>query len=409
MTPPRKYSPPLIFLFLVLPPGISFGFISVTLPYILTQHGFTVGEAATITAVAISSNLWWFLWSPIVDLTLSLHKWYVIGLAFTALSLLSIYFVPLETENRILLTVIAFISQIASTFNYTPVGGFMAKTVKDEQKGRAAGWYQAGNLGGMGIGGGAGLWIASNYSFSLSVFTLSVSMLICVFGLYFLPKVIAEKVSLKDRLSVMTLDLKRLFKSRIALFSIALFITPIGIGGSANLWSSVAFNWDVNADNIAIVVGVLSAIASVIGCVIGGWVADCLGRWWAFFGAGSIMAGITLLMAISPNIPIMFNTGVLLYAVSTGMAYAAFSAVVLHVIGKGAASTKYALLSSFGNIAPVYMTAINGWVYDGYGIQMMLLSETVLGLSFVIIFLGLLSKFKFEPPIKSPSISTVEI
>ncbi len=394
---------------LVIPPGISFGFISVTLPYVLTQNGFTVGEAATITAVALSSNLWRFLWSPIVDLTLSLHKWYIIGLTFTALSLLAIYFVPLETGNRVLLTVIVFISQIASTFNFTPVGGFMAKTVKEDQKGRAAGWYQAGNLGGMGIGGGAGLWIASNYSFGMSVFVLSCSMLVCVFGLYLLPRVIAEKVSLKKRFTVITVDLKRLFKSKIALFSIALFITPIGIGGAANLWSSVAFNWDVNADNIAVVVGVLSAIASVIGCVIGGWVADRLGRWWAFFGAGSIMAAISLLMAIAPGIPVMFNTGVLLYALSTGMAYAAFSAVVLHVIGKGAASTKYALLSSFGNIAPVYMTALNGWIYDGYGIQIMLLSETVLGLSFVIIFLGILAKFDFAPLIKSPSLSSVKI
>ena len=68
--------------------------------------------------------------------------------------------------------------------------------------------------------------------------------------------------------------------------------------------------------------------------------------------------------------------------------------VVLHAIGKGPASTKYALLSSISNIAPVYMTAPDGWLHDKYTTTTMLLGETVLGLGFVAISLFILAKTK---------------
>lgn len=407
MNSEKSFANPFVFLFLVMPSGISKGFIVVTLPYILTQNEFTVGEAAAITAIAMSSNLWRFIWAPIVDLTLSLHKWYLIGVSLTAISLFSIYLIPFEMEYKLLLTIVVFISQVAASFANAPVGGFMAKTVKEEQKGRAAGWYQAGNLGGGGIGGGAGIWLASHYSSSFSLLVLSTSLLFCALTLFYVPHVIAEQTDLKKRFNVMVVDLKALFKSRVALYSIALFITPIGIGAASGLWSSVAFNWDVTADNIAVVVGILSAFASVIGCVIGGWIADRFGRWNAYFGAGVFMCIISFVLYLAPNTPIVFNIGVLMYAISIGIAYAAFSAVVLHAIGKGLAATKYALLSSFGNISPVYMTAFNGWVYDGYGIKTMLLAETVLGIAFVIIFIGILKNINLRSPITSPEISTV--
>jgi hypothetical protein len=68
------------------------------------------------------------------------------------------------------------------------------------------------------------------------------------------------------------------------------------------------------------------------------------------------------------------------------------SAIVLHVIGKGMVSTRYALLSSISNIPPVYMTIIDGWLHDKYNITAMLRGETLLGLGFVIISFFTLSQ-----------------
>ena len=78
-SPPRSTNP-IVFFFLVLPYGISSGFVSITLPFFLTEAGFSVAAAGAIVAVGVSANLWLFLWGPLADLTLTPKRWYLIGL-----------------------------------------------------------------------------------------------------------------------------------------------------------------------------------------------------------------------------------------------------------------------------------------------------------------------------------------
>jgi hypothetical protein len=48
------------------------------------------------------------------------------------------------------------------------------------------------------------------------------------------------------------------------------------------------------------------------------------------------------------------------YNVAVGMAYAGFSALVLEVIGRGAAATKYNIMASLSNVPIGYVTWIDG-------------------------------------------------
>jgi MFS family permease len=333
--------------------------------------------------------------APFTDLSFSLHKWYITGNILCALTLLLLGIIPLEPGTLGLLTVFVFISQVAANLIVVPVGGFMAKTVSEEMKGRAGGWYQAGNLGGEGLGGGAGIWLYTHFSYHTALIVLSLIIALCSFALWFVPQVYAEKgILIKEKLRMIALDVKSLLSSPVAIFAMAVFLLPIGIGAASNLWSSVAIDWHVGADTVALVTGTLSAVVCVAGSIAGGWIADKSGRWLSYFGAGTLMAAVTLGMTLFAFKPESYIVGVLSYAFTFGMANAAFSAIVLHVIGKGMAATKYAFISSLGNIPYPYMTMIDGWLHDTYGIKMMLLGETFLGITFMIICVIVLTKMK---------------
>ena len=391
----RQFAHPIAIFFLTLPYGISSGFVSVTLPFILVQHGFSVAAAAAITAVGLSSNLWRFAWAPLTDLTLSLHKWYIIGIAMCAISLFSLVFVPLAVAYSRILMGVVFVSQVAATFVFAPVGGFMAKSIEEGKKGRAAGYAQAGNMGGVGFGGGAGIWLASHLSFEASCTIVSVIMLLCTCALYFVPRLQSDKTqSLLRGFQSTALGVKDLLRSRVGIFTALMVMTPIGAGAAGYMWSSVADDWRVPTDTVALVTGVLSGLVSTIGCIIGGWVADKRGRWWGYFGAGSLMALVTLVMSLAPFSPLSFVSGVLCYALLMGVANAAFCAALLRAIGTHLAATKYALLSSLGNLGAVYMIFFNGWLHDTYNIRAMLLGETLIGIAFVVVFLSALFWFK---------------
>ncbi len=52
------------------------------------------------------------------------------------------------------------VSNVAVTFLAMASESLMIYNTPPELHGRAGGWFQAGNLGGNGLGGGAGLWLA---------------------------------------------------------------------------------------------------------------------------------------------------------------------------------------------------------------------------------------------------------
>ena len=383
----RSTSPLTIF-FLVLPYGISGGFASVTLPFVLTQAGFPVALSASIVAVGISSNIWRFLWGPVADLTLTPRRWYLLGVAAGAATLLLLSLMPLRQNAVGLLTTVVFISQVAATFIVLPVGGLMAHTVVDAQKGRAAGWYQAGNLGGTGLGGGAGVWLASHYSVAVAGSALALAMAACALALIFVPDVHPfGEGSVAKKFREIGTDFRDLLRSPIAVLAMLLVCSPVGAGAAANIWSAVAPDWHATPDTVALMTGILSGVVSAIGCLVGGWASDRIGVWWSYFGAGVFMAAIATVMALAPRTSAVFSWGVLAYAFSGGIAYAAFSALLLFVIGRGAASTKYATLSSLGNLPTSYMTAFDGWAHDRAGSAGMLYGESALGVGATALFL----------------------
>lgn len=79
----QSYIKPIYIFFLMLPSGISSGFVTVVLPFLLTKNDFPVALTAGIVAIGTSANLWRFLWGPVVDISFSLRKWFYIGLFFT--------------------------------------------------------------------------------------------------------------------------------------------------------------------------------------------------------------------------------------------------------------------------------------------------------------------------------------
>ena len=393
--PSSAFIKPYYVFFLVFPAGLSQGFATVALPYLLTQNGFTVAQAASIVALGFSANLWRFVWGPIVDLSLSLRRWYWLGLLAAIGTLLALCFTVLTVKNVALLSAIVFVSQVAATFTLLPVNGFIAHRIDDNDKGKASGWYQAGSLCGVGIGGGVGLWLSTHYGVVTSgifLSVLSVLFAVVVLKIKDLPHQKGETIG--QAVANMAKDVFAMIKLPLVLFVVAMLVMPIGSGASANLWSAIAQDWQTGPDTVALVTGIISGLVSAIGCLIGGFLVDKKGVWVGYLGSGAICAVVTIIMSAMPYHPVVFIVGVLAYTFGIGLINAAFTAVIFYAIGKKNVATKYALLASLGNLPVVYMTAINGWTHDRYSSKTMLLIEAAVGLIFIGVYLIFLKKLQ---------------
>ena len=134
-----------------------------------------------------------------------------------------------------MLMAIVFISQVASTFIVLPVGGLMAHTVANQAKGRAAGWYEAGNLGGTGIGGGAGVWLANHYSKDCRRVPIARNACCCLGAILRVRRAPGYNETIRQRLHLLGRDILSMLRSPILLFTIVLVMSPIGASAMNNV------------------------------------------------------------------------------------------------------------------------------------------------------------------------------
>jgi PAT family beta-lactamase induction signal transducer AmpG len=399
---PFKQIHPSIFMLLFLPFGVLYGYVSVTIGFLLTKAGISLALVAPVISVALLPNIFKFIWAPLVDTTLTVKKWYLIANAVTAIGIFVTSILPLKVEYLTLMTVVVLITNFGNTFIAMSTESLLAHDTPDNLKGRAGGWLQAGNLGGLGLGGGAGLWLAERLPEPwMAGVIIAGACLLCSFGLFFLSEptsFIREKNYFKT-ISNLNRDIWTLLKSRMGILALFLCFLPIGSGAASNLWSSISNDWSASADTVALVIGVLGGVLSAVGCLIGGWISDMMDRKKAYILFGMIQALCAVGMAFSPDTEIMFILWTSLYALSTGLTYAGFSAFVLEAIGKGAAATKYNVYASLSNVPIYYMIYIDEWAHGKWSAFGMLSAEAIMALIGVILFISIFVSVNRMKPI----------
>lgn len=385
---------PSVFLFLILPFGAMSGYLTVAVAYRLSQAGVGVDQIAALVAISFIPHTWKFLWAPVVDTTLRRKTWYLLGSTLSAIGILATGAMPATAQGITVLYGVVLLSNLAVTFLAMAVESLMVYGTSPEQLGRAGGWFQAGNLGGQGLGGGAGLWMAQSLPAPwISGAVLGLVCLVCALALTRLrepPALVRSGSYARDIRNVLQ-DLWQVARSRPGMLALLVVFLPISTGAASNLWAAVADDWHATAETVALVTGVLGGIVSAVGCLIGGYACDRTNRKLAYVLYGALQAGCAIAMALAPRTEAMYILFTLLYALITGLTYAAFSAVVLEAIGLGAAATKYTVFASLSNMPIAYMTVVEGWAHARWGVGAMLYAEALVAAVALVVFVAVVA------------------
>ena len=265
----------------------------------------------------------------------------------------------------------------------------MAHSPDQAEKGRAGGWYSAGNLGGQGVGGGLALWIAEHSSAAwLPGAVMAALFMACCLALPFIREPPQHHRELRYLYTLRSLarDLWATVRSRSGYLALLICFLPIGSGAAAALWSAVADDWHATSDTVALVNGVLGGVVSALGCVVGGYFCDRMDRKFAYALYGVFLAAVALTMAAAPRTETMFVVFTLVYAFVNGFNYASLSAVALEVIGRGAAATKYNVFASLSNVPVLYMVLLDGWGHAHWKATGFLIADALPALVAVTVF-----------------------
>lgn len=390
---PRAIAP-WAYTLLFAPFGMQGGFLTVTLAYQLGEAKVSTEAIAGLIALFLVPQSWKFLWAPVVDLTWTRRGWYGAALLTSAVGLVAMGWFGGDGSALGVLTAVVVTSSFASTVIGMAVESLMVHSTPDDQKGRAAGWFQAGNLGGAGIGGGLALWLIQDRGLSVTASAAALAAISLLCGAPLLrvrePATSAARATLDLRvhLQALWLDLWRLVRSRGGALAMFVCFLPIGTGAASNLWSPLAAEWHATANTVALVNGAMGGVISALGCMVGGFLCDRMDRKTAYCLYGMLLVAVALVMAVAPRNENAFVVATCTYAFVVGMTYAGFTALVLEAIGRGAAATKYSVLASLSNMPIAFMIFVNGWSNDRWGSAAMLYGEAAAGVLAVMVFIA---------------------
>jgi PAT family beta-lactamase induction signal transducer AmpG len=363
----ERRPPPWIFGLTNIPFGAAAGFCAVTMPFLLRRHNISVATITAISAAALIPSSYQFLWAPVIDIGPKRRTWLTLVSAVGAICMAAAMFLELPKQLH-LFEVLIVAGQAFTGLVGSCNGGLMATTLPDELRGKASGWLNAANLGGAALGGGVVLYLAR--VFSPQVAGIGLGLIV------FLPSLVALTVKEKDRpqrslrevFGSMIRDVWGTLKVRQGWTGVLFCLSPVGTAAMQGLFSAIADDYHAPEKMVEIINGYWGGLITAFGALVSGYFLDRINKRAAYLLAGALTAAVGIGMSFLPLTPTGYTIGSLVYLLVTGLCYAAFTAVVLDIIGNAghSAATQYTLFTAAGNQAIAYVTWFNGKGYDWF-------------------------------------------
>lgn len=383
---------PSVWMVLYVPFGAFGGFVSVALTFLGTRHGLSITESSWLNGAQLLTQWLKWLWAPIVDITLTPKRWFVIATTCSAAAVVAMSSIPLGRETLPLLLGVIVVGSLINSIVGMSIEAIMAKTTAPAEVGRVSAWFQAGNLGGAALGGSLGLTLLERLPAPwMSGAILGTIFMATCLVLRLLPDVASHEnhgvgLAVKGVLK----DLGHMVKTRGGVLAALLCALPVGTGAAQVVLTqaNVAGYWGASSTEVALVQGLFAGFVTAAGCFAGGWLCKRFHPRIAYATIGVGLAVIASAMALAPATVTTYVVFSLVYSFGVGIAYTAFTATVLNAMGAGSAATKYTIFASLSNFPIWWLGLLLGRVADTSGSPAMLHTEAALGVVGVLVFVG---------------------
>jgi MFS family permease len=361
---------------LTFPFGLTVGFATVAVPFVLRLRGIEMTVVATVSQAAQLPHVIKAFWAPLLDSGPKRRSWFFASIALTAVCLAATALVPPSTTERLgpfrllwVYTAFLFAAQAAVATSSSAVLALMAQTVPDERRGAASGWQTAGNLAGTAMGGALIAWMINHLPARTTALCLAAICGACALPAAFIRETPPQRRSAARLIAALLAEVWTLLRSREGWTGMLICLSPVGAGGLTNLFSALAGDYAPDGPSaerlVVVVTGVLGGIVNAAGALLGGYVSDRMNRRLAYVLFGGVTALSAVGMMLAPATSGAFTAGCLAYQLANGLCYAAYYAFVLDLVGgRQGVTTQLALFAAAGNLATSYVTWLDGWSYD---------------------------------------------
>lgn len=395
-----KRPPPWLFALTGTPYGVVASFVAQVMPNLTQAAKIDVGAIGWFSALLFVPSILLFLYTPVIDLGPRHKHWLLLTSIGGAACMYATFLMPLP-EHVTAFLIFAFFANLISNLVGSCNGALMAVMMADDQRGRASGWYNVGNLSGGALSASVVIWmIGAGVDRLIVGAVVTVMMIAPSLAVLWIDE--PARPATREAFRAPLRDIGRVLFSKSGITGIALCASPVGSAALINFFSGMSDAYGVSARTVALVTGLGNAALSAVGSAVVGYLCDRFNRRAIYLGSGLLTAVCGIAMAMAPRSPMTFVVGVLTYSLITGFCYAAFTSTVLETMGPGgqAAATQYSLFVAAGNLAITYVGLIDTRFSEHHGVEGVVASDAALNIIGVVVLaivfwrLGAFGKWK---------------
>lgn len=383
--------------------GLPLGFATVAMAAYMRRQGMDVAQVGAFVGSFYLPWAFKWAWAPLVDLV-KLRRfggrkaWILMCQALMIITLYGIAQIDYTNYFDLLITMVIVHNVFAATCDVA-IDSLAVNALRPEERGEGNGFMFAGAYLGQGLGGGGALFVSGLYGFDVSF--LYVSLLLCLvmaFVLLFvrdptLETAIREKTSKVWKKFAASVG-QFVRELRVGFFQsgkgplVGVFFALLPFGAMALASGvSTALQVDIGmTDNQIAQLNVYNTAISGVGCIVGGWLADKLGKrkmLAAFYAlttlpvlyVASKVGGEPGLAGIS--IPQYFMASLAFY-LFMGMHYGTSAAIFMGLTNPAIAATQFTGFMALRNLTISYTNTWQGAAVDAWGYSTLLYADALI-------------------------------
>ena len=364
----------LTFGILYISEGIPVGFTSTAMVAFMRQQGIPLDQIGTFVAALYLPWAFKWAWAPLIDLIklprLGGRKaWIVFCTTMMIVTLMVVAKVDFVANFELLLAMIVLNNFFCATQDVA-IDSLAVHALKEDERGRGNGFMFGGQYLGIGLGGGAAIWVFGQYGFDVTLAYIGAMMALnLMFVVFFVrdpyanPAAPRESDVLRKLATNLMSFVKVTFDSfwrsgRGPMVGVAFSLLPCGAMALAYATlNTIQVDYGLDESQIA-AINIYNTVTAGLGCLLGGWLGDRYGLKKTLAAAYALTAVPTTALAMQiythglQAVPIeLFYGAIIVHGALFGMSFGVRNAIFMGMTNPAVAATQFTAFMGMSNLA----------------------------------------------------------
>ena len=422
----------LTFGILYISEGIPFGFTSVAMVAFMRQQGIPLDQIGAFAGAMFLPWAFKWAWAPLIDLIklprLGGRKaWILFCTSMMIVTLIVVAKIDFVAHFDLLIAMIVLNNIFCATQDVA-IDSLAVHALKENERGRGNGFMFGGQYLGIGLGGGAAIWVYGQYGFDVALAYISVLMALnLLFVVFFVRDPYANPAAPRESdvfrklvtnlISFVKVTYDSFWRSgRGPIVGVAFALLPCGAMALAYATlSTIQVDYGLSENQIAAIM-IYNTVAAGLGCLFGGWLGDRYGLKKVLAATYALTTVPTLLLAmrISANglqaVPVELLYGaIIVHGVFFGMAFGVRNAIFMGMTNPAVAATQFTAFMGMGNLAISMGNYWQGIVAERFDYAAVLFLDSLIVLIALCLVPFLQNREEIEEPLPVGAVPAVKV